>query len=147
MKHKVGIHLVILLVVFIIACKDDQLRKAAKASDDAAIAIGAMIDVKRELGKQELITPAQELVLTERLLDVNRAVYQFNSRARTYDRLDSTTQTELLRLFGDITGSMRTLNEQGVLQIQNPDTKQKLSAVLSALDTAVQTIGAALGGN
>src|SRR6185436_2325581 len=81
-RTKQGI--VLLLILALLACKDDSIRKAARASDDMAVTVGLAIDVKRQLGQtgSKLINDQEELALTVGLQKVNTAVKAFHLQVK-----------------------------------------------------------------
>lgn len=138
--------IVLLLILVLVACKDDAIRKAARASDDMAVTISLAIDTKRELAKAGLLKPDEEIPLTLGLQKVNTAVKAFHLQVKNTKALDPASKNQLLLLFSGITSSVADLNQQGVLGIKNEQAKAKVSAVLAGFTTAFAAIQAALGG-
>jgi hypothetical protein len=126
------------------ACQPDQLRKAAKAADTMAVSIRAMILAKRELAQQGRITPEEELKITQGLFALNEAVTVFTNQVKNSKTWDGSVKTALTTLFADVTAALNQLNTQGVLNITNPEAKQKLTGVLASLSAAVGIIKAVL---
>ena len=141
------IALFLLLSTAIAACKDDSIRKAARASDDMATIVSLAIDAKRGLAQTTppLITSQEELALTFGLQKVNAAVQAFHSQALATRDLNPATKAQLLSMLSSITQSVNELNQQDVFGIRNPDAKAKLTAVLSGFSGAFIAIQAALG--
>ena len=139
--------MIYLVIATSIACKDDQIRKAARASDDMAVTIGLAIDAKRALATSTppLITHGEEIQLTLGLQKVNAAVRAFHNEVARLSKVDPASKGQLVALFADITKSISDLNNQGVLGIKNPDSKLKLQTILATLNTAIATINAILG--
>lgn len=139
---------ILLLVLTLLACKDDSIRKAAKASDDMAVTIGLAIDVKRELGQTgtKLISDQEELALTLGLQKVNTAVKAFHLQVKNTKALNPASKNQLLQLLSGITTAVAELNQQGVLGIHNEQAKAKISAVLAGFTASFAAIQAALGG-
>src|SRR3954463_12163012 len=72
----------------------DPQRNAAKAADDIAGGISAMIKLKRELASKGQITHDEELVLTQALLKVNSADQVFVKQLKALRAAaDSNTKT------------------------------------------------------
>jgi len=140
--------IVLLLILTLLACKDESIRKAARASDDMAVTVGLAIDVKRQLGQtgSKLISDQEELALTLGLQKVNTAVKAFHLQVKNTKALDPASKNQLLLLFSGITTSVAELNQQGVLGIHNEQAKAKVAAVLAGFTTAFAAIQAALGG-
>jgi uncharacterized surface protein with fasciclin (FAS1) repeats len=127
------------------ACpQPDQLRKAAKAADTMAASINAMILAKRELAQQGRITPEEELKLTQALFALNEAVTVFTNQVKNSKSWDESVKTALTTLFADVTAALDQLNTQGVLNITNPEAKQKLTGIIASLNAAVAIIKAVL---
>ena len=140
--------LIVSLIVLQIACKDTQIKQAARASDDMATTISLAIDAKRALATSNppLITPQEELALTLGLQKVNAAVRAFNEEVKRLSKVDPNSKGQLLALFADITKSISDLNAQGVLGIKNPDSKAKLTVILAGFNASITAIQVALGG-
>jgi hypothetical protein len=140
--------MVLLLIVVLLACKDDSIRKAAKASDDMATVVSLAIDVKRGLGQTgtKAISDQEELALTLGLQKVNTAVKAFHLQVKNTKALDPASKNQLLQLFSGVTTAVAELNQQGVLGIHNEEARAKVAAVLAGFQTAFATIQAALGG-
>jgi hypothetical protein len=140
--------IVLLLIVVLLACKDDSIRKAARASDDMATVISLAIDVKRGLGQTgtKVISNQEELALTLGLQKVNTAVKAFHLQVKNTKALDPASKNKLLQLFSGVTTAVGELNQQGVLGIHNEEARAKVAAVLAGFQTAFATIQAALGG-
>src|SRR5882724_9843361 len=111
------------------ACQPDQLRKAAQASDTMAGAIKSLILAKRELAKQGKLTRDEELKVTQLLFALNEAVTVFNNQAKNSKTWDASVKTALAGLFADVTTALTQLNSQGILNIADPDAKQKLAGI------------------
>lgn len=145
--NRIKIALVYLVIAASIACKDDSIRKAARASDDMAVTVGLAIDTKRALATSvpPLITSQEEIALTLGLQKVNTAVRAFHTEVSRLSKVDPASKGQLLALFSNITQSVSELNNQGVLGIKNEQSKIKLQTVLATLNTAIATIQAVLG--
>lgn len=128
------------LLVCLVACDANRLRQCANTSDRMAVSISSAIDIKRELKKAALIDDGEDMAITSCLLKLNLAVKEFNTRAKTYDADTPVNRAELSKLFADVTGGLRELEEKGVVPVKNPDARQKMSAVLKTLEASAQII-------
>jgi len=137
---------VLAAILILLACKEESIRKAARASDDMAVTISLAIDAKRELAASGLLKPEEEIPLTLGLQKVNTAVKAFHLQVKNTKQLDPASKNQLLLLFSGITTSVAELNQQGVLGIKNEQAKTKVSAILAGFTTAFAAINAALGG-
>ena len=149
MKRRLIIPPLIVVLVLLSACKEENIRKAARASDDMATIVSLAIDVKRGLGQTgtKLISDDEELVLTLGLQKINTAVKAFHAQVKKTSTLDPAAKGQLLILFKQITEAVTDLNNVGVLGIKNPEAKEKIAAVLAGFQVAFTTIQAVLGGN
>jgi hypothetical protein len=147
MKNRLKIALIYLVIAASIACKDDAIRKAARASDDMASTISLAIDVKRQLAMSTppLISHDEEVALTLGLQKVNTSVRAFNTEVKRLSKLDPAAKGNLAALFASVTQSINELNAQGVLGIKNEQAKQKVQAVLAAFSASIAVIQAVLG--
>lgn len=130
------IFLVFGLVMSQSACNKDQLLRAANASAVTASLINLGIDTKLALAQDGTLDRDGELAVTLAMFDLNRAVKEFNTRARTYTEFTSETRAELLILLNDVTAGVSRLNDQGVLRIQNPQAKARFQKILTRVRTA-----------
>lgn len=128
------------LILFSLACEKDKLRALATANDRVAATISIAIDLKRELGQQHLISPSDELALTNALLDVNRAFVILNGHARAYTKLGPEEKVETVALLNDVSRAVQELNSQGVLHIRDEQAKARFSAAVQGVDIAVQAV-------
>ena len=147
MRHKRKLTLILALTLLLTACpseKSSKYREATKASDRIATSIGGLIDLKRSLAAQGLITPQEELQLTNLLLDANRAGRVFNDTAKSFKSDTPENRRALLALFTDLSASIGRLNDQGVLHIKNPQARTLTSNVVASVNASLQIINAAL---
>jgi hypothetical protein len=146
-SNRLKIALIYLVIAASIACKDDSIRKAARASDDMASTISLAIDVKRQLAMSTppLIDHDEEVKLTLGLQKVNTSVRAFNTEVKRLSKLDPAAKGNLVALFASVTQSINELNAQGVLGIKNEQSKQKVQAVLAAFSESIAVIQVVLG--
>ncbi|HKQ08314.1 MAG TPA: hypothetical protein VJ464_24530 [Blastocatellia bacterium] len=123
------------------AADNDPRRKAAKAGDDIAGSVSAMIKLKRELAKQGQITKEEDLTLTNALLKLNSADKVFVTTLKSLKGTpDAASKTNLANLFGAVTSAISDLNTNGVLGVKNPDARTKLTNILNAINASAQII-------
>lgn len=137
------LHILGLIVfsVLLTACPKesaDPLRKYAKATDDMALAINSMIKAKRSLASQGRISPAEDLKLTRALLVANEAVTVFYQRVKSLtDAPDAHTKAELMTMLNSATSAIDELNNQGILGISDPASRQELARFVGILKAAI----------
>jgi hypothetical protein len=147
MKRNLKSYLAVLaLILGLMACKDEAVRKAARASDDMAVTVGLAIDTKRSLAASGLLKPEEEIPLTLGLQKVNASIKAFHAQVKRTSVLDQTSKPQLALLFSNITSAVAELNEKGVLGIKDPEAKAKVTAVLAGFTTAFAVIQAVIGG-
>lgn len=116
----------------------DQKRKYAKAADDIAGAISAMIDAKRDLAKQGRISADEERKLTQLLTVANDADTALVNRLKAAPAiLDPGSCNDVLRLVSQVTSAINDLNSNGVLPLGNGDAKQKLSKFIATANSLI----------
>ena len=135
--------LCVLTLTTLTSCDDAEMRRAATAADRMAGAISAAIEIERELYVRGLIDDDEAKLLLRGLLETNRAVYQFNQRARTYKNFDAHARSDLLRLLGDITSGLAELSRTTMF-IENVEARARLQAALDAASQAAHIIQEAL---
>ena len=125
---------------------DSPLRPAAKAADDIAGSINAMIKVKRTLASQGSITPAEEKSLTNSLLKLNTADKLFVKQVKAVKNAPdvAANKPNLCSLFANVTSALSELTTTGVLPVANPSAKNQLTALLTAFNASVPIITNAL---
>lgn len=128
------------------ACDKNRIREAAKASDRCATLIGSLIDIKRELATAGMITPAEELKITERLLDANTRVKQFNEFARKQTEDTPQVRLDLATAFNAVTVAITKLSNESIFPLKNEEAKKKLVAILNSINASIILIDMALKG-
>jgi hypothetical protein len=115
----------------------DEYKKAAKAADDIAASINAMIKIKRELGQAGSITPDQERKLTDLLLKANTADKEFVKQIRALKaNPDPSAKATLCTLFTSVTSALTDLNNNGIGPVTDPTAKNKLATIFNSLAAA-----------
>src|ERR1041385_3115269 len=95
---------------------EDQKRRFAKAADDIAGAISAMIDAKRDLASKGRISADEERKLTQLLTVANDADTALVNRLKAAPQvLDAGSCNDLLNLVSQVTSAVNNLNSRGVL--------------------------------
>lgn len=123
------------------ATTTDPLRKAAKAADQLAGGIRALIDAKRTLLKNKKITQAQSDTLTDLLLKLNTADKVFVTELKKLKAApDTTGKAKLADLFAQVTSALQELNSKGLLPLGDGEAKNTLMAALGAVTAAVAII-------
>lgn len=123
-------------------CNDNSpLCTSARAADAIAKSISEAITVKRELAKQGKITAAEETKLTQQLLRLNTADKVFVRRLKSLNAApDAATKQQLAGLFNEVTAALNDLNTNGVLGLQDQGARDRLTAIITAINASVQII-------
>ena len=116
---------------------EDQKRRYAKAADDIAGAISALIDAKRNLAQQGRISADEERRLTQLLTVANDADTALVNKLRSTTTIDAGSCNDLLNLLSQVTSAINNLNSSGVLPIGNADAKQRLSKFIATMNAAL----------
>lgn len=153
MKSKAVLTGLLLLLVFTSlsfkGCNDsglsDPYRKAAKAADDIAASLNTMTKIKRDLGTSGKLSPDRERALTDLLLKANTADKAFVRQIKALKaNPDPATKATLCTLFSTVSSALTDLNNNGILPIDNADSKSKLTTVFNTI-TAASGIIASVG--
>ena len=115
----------------------DPKRKYAKAADDIAGAISAMIDAKRNLAQQNRISADEERNLTQLLTAANDADAALVNRLKSTTTIDAASRADLTNLLSQVTSAISNLNNSGVLRLGNADARQRLSRFITAANAAL----------
>lgn len=153
-RRRTTIAAVIVLALLVQACDKNRIREAAKASDRVATLIGSLIDLKRDLGPsgttcqtlQACITEAEELKLTEVLLQVNSKAKDFNNFARTLKEDTPQARLDLAVAFNAVTNAVNRLSNEAIFPVRNVEAKKRLLAILNSINVSIQIIDSALKG-
>ena len=145
--------LTLALALFALACPPggqkasipEPQRNAAKAADDIAGSVSAMIKIKRELASRNQSTREEDLALTQALLKVNSAdqvlVAKFKALRAAAGPDD---KVQLCTLFGTVTSAISELNNRGVLGVQNAEARSKLTTILNTITGFTPIIASSL---
>ena len=115
----------------------DAKRKYAKAADDIAGSISAMIDAKRSLAQQGHISADEERRLTQLLTVANDADTALVNRLKSTTTIDASNKSELLNLLSQVTSAISDLNNSGVLRLGNADAQKRLTKFISTINAAL----------
>ena len=137
---------IIVLVALMASCGGDRIREAAKASDRMATLIGSAIDLKRDLAQSGQITAEEELALTNRLLEANTRVKQFNDYAKTLKEDTPQARLDLATTFNAVTNAVNKLSNEAIFPVKNAEAKKRLLAILNSINASIAIIDAALKG-
>jgi hypothetical protein len=116
---------------------ESQRRRFAKAADDIAGAIGAMIDAKRNLAQQGRISADEERRLTQLLTVANDADTALVNKLKSTTTIDAAGCSDILNLLSQVTAAINDLNNSGVLKLGNADARQRLSKFIATANAAL----------
>jgi hypothetical protein len=122
----------------------DPYRKAAKASDDIAMAIRAMIFAKRKLALDKTITPDEDRTLIDILLKLNKAEGNFLVKVKALKSdPDPVTRARLATLFASVLSAIDELSKN-CSRIENRQARDTLMKIVSTMIASAQIIDAVL---
>ena len=116
---------------------ESDKRRFAKAADDVAGGISAMIDAKRDLASKGRISADEERRLTQLLTVANDADTALVNKLRSTTTIDAGSCNDLLNLLSQVTSAINNLNSSGVLPLGNGDAKQRLSKFIATMNAAL----------
>jgi hypothetical protein len=124
----------------------NPLRSSARAADAIAKSVSEMTTVKRELASQGKISAAEELKLTQQLLRVNSADKVLVNRLKSMNSTpDATGQAQLLSLFNELTAAINDLNSTGVLSVGDEAARNRLTVIITAINSSLAIIQSFVG--
>lgn len=126
-----------------VACREDQLRDAAKTAATIADLITATADVRDALTDQGMISNQEALALTKALADLNLVNQEFNAQileTKQSGVFDQEARIKLRVLLGNVIGSIDRLNQQGVLTLHNEEAQRRMSLAVRSIQTAVNLV-------
>ncbi|MET0623030.1 MAG: hypothetical protein ABW250_08645 [Pyrinomonadaceae bacterium] len=120
-------------------CADTDPRcNYAKAADNIAGGLNALIKAKRSLAQEGRISADEERRLTTLLNTANEAAIVFNNKVRTTTTIDASNATELGNLLANVTSAVNELNAgSGIPGISNNESRQKLARILATVTAAI----------
>ena len=120
-------------------CADTDPRcNYAKAADNIASGLNALIKAKRSLAQEGRISADEERKLTTMLNTANEAAILFNNRVKATTTVDAGTATELGNLLANVTTAVNELNaSSGIPGISNSESRQKLAKILATVTAAI----------
>ena len=128
------------------SCDKNKIREARKAAYRIQVVTDAAIDTTSSLHERGVIDNAQTLKIAQALLKVNHANRLLIERAANMTEDTAANRAALVGTVREISGAIKELKDAGVLGIKNPDGSAAFDAAISALDTSLALIEAALGG-
>lgn len=121
----------------------DPYRNAAKAADDIAAGLNTMAKIKRDLGTSGKLSPDRERALTDLLLKAVAADRAFIAQIKRLKAAPTPNdKVTLCSLFKTLSSALDDLNNTGLVPIDNPDSKSKLSTVFTTITKASEIIAA-----
>lgn len=142
-RRLVPVVALILVLLSGTACREDQLRDAAKTAATIADLITATADVRDALADQGLIDSQEALALTKALADLNLVNQEFNAQVLETKQsgvFDQEARIKLRVLLGNVIGSIDRLNRQGVLMLHNEEAQRRMSLAVRSIQTAVNLV-------
>lgn len=126
------------------ACTSSDAKKAAQAAQDIGVSINILIEAKRDLLAQGVITNAQAIQIDQVLLELNSALRVFAQGVDKWQK-GQLNKAGLVQLFGAVNKAVQDLNNKGVLQLTDPKAKATLSSVTATLAVSLGVIQGVLG--
>jgi len=120
-------------------CADNDPRcNYAKAADDIAGGLNALIKAKRNFGKEGRISADEERRLTTMLNTANEAAIVFRNRVKATTDFSAGNLAELGNLLTNVTTAVNELNSSsGIPGVSNEQSKQKLTQILGTVTAAI----------
>lgn len=142
MKRKIIAPLIV-AVMLASACDTSQAKKAAQAAQDISTGINLLIETKRDLLAQGILTNAEAIQIDKALLDLNSADRVF---AQGVDQFKDgkMSKAELAKLFSSLNTAVRQLNDHAAI-VQNEKARATISSVTASIAIAVGVLQGMLG--
>lgn len=122
----------------------EPYKNAAKAADDIAAGINTMIKIKRDLGTSGKLSRDREIALTNLLQKANTADRAFmNEIKKLKADPNPATKASLCTLFNTVSSALTDLNNNGILPVEDADSKSKLTTIFSTITAASAIIAGA----
>jgi hypothetical protein len=134
------------ILLLMLACAPADLQRVAQGLDALAVATGTAQTTIIQMEADKLIDVDTTRAILEAFLKVNQAQKQAIAITRNLTQLDGGTTKQLVQIMGPITASVNELVANGAAGIKNPDTKQKVLAVLVTVQSVISAINLSLAG-
>jgi hypothetical protein len=125
---------------FVAGCNDSDIKKAAKAANDIAAALGGLETVSEQLYASKLISGDETIAVSNYIKSATLADDQFVAQVRALKKIDPNSKAQIVTLFASLAQSLDVLNQQGVLGVKNPDAKARLQVAFQTAQAAVDVI-------
>jgi len=114
--------------------------------DRAAKGLDALMDIKRALYKDGLITAEQSNAITKAVQKASPLVRHIKDKTETYATIDLTAKAGILAAVQEAIAVANDLNNQSLLGL-NPAARDKVMVVFAATTGALTFLKTFLGGN
>jgi outer membrane murein-binding lipoprotein Lpp len=134
---------VILSVLSLAGCTDDQQKAVASNVDRLAVLIQDAREVRDSLVEQGAIDNQSAFEITRGLVKVNGALKVFNSKARAYATAGDTSpaaKADLKLLAASIADAATDLVNNGAIGINDPKKQNEYSLAISAIKQAALAV-------
>lgn len=142
MKRKIIAPLILVMVISA-ACDTSQAKKAAQASQDISTGINLLIETKRDLLAQGILTNAEAIQIDKALLDLNSADKVFAQGVEQF-KDGKMSKAELARLFTSLNAAVRELNDHAAI-VQNEKARATIASVTASIAIALGVLQGMLG--
>lgn len=134
---------ILLVLLLMAACKDEDLKTASNALNDAAHGVGVLQNTAIEANKQGLLSEASTRRILEAALKVNTAGKEAVSITRGINELAPQDRTNILAILRPVIDSLNQI-DLGGLGINDAKTQQNIRAAFAVISTALNTAQLAL---
>ena len=131
--------LVLPLLIFT-GCADADLDKVAKGLNEAAITVGTLQSTTIEANNQQLISEGDTRAILTACLQVDKAGKEAVAVTRQISALSPNDRTKILNILTPVIASVDRLVAQGVLNIQDQQTRVGIQALLLSLQTSLNVV-------
>lgn len=116
---------------------DDVLRDAKSVGAVVAVALDEGIALEQTLATNGTLDPVVEPKIREYLRRAKIAAVDFNTRVARYDHLDTDSKKLIAGFLEEALGFIQTINNEGVLQIKNEQSKLIAAGIISGARLAL----------
>ncbi len=121
--------------------KFDQAKRAATTIQKTLPVAKKLVD---QLQAELVLESTEADKLRNGISEVERIFDEFNDRAKGYQDWSPQSRQDMLKLVKDVSQSLDTLNQEGVLHIKNPDAKLRVGRVLRTISIFADVLQIAL---
>jgi hypothetical protein len=145
-RNQARLAIALVLILFLVACKDATLKTIAQAELDVATAVSSTLVAVQTLHDQKQISDDDARTIGQVLLKITQANDRAAKATRNVASLDPTTTKAVRDIVVPLIADVNKAISDDVVKITNPTARATIQTALTAIVTTLSIISAKLGG-